>query len=759
MTTPPSKQPSKQPQRREPGRMGSAMTLVLVLTMMFLIWKGVNYPPEGGDHRTFENLRTLAYANEIINMRIRGESTIDAEVYWEGQNQRWEAVQIPEYAREKQLAEVSALVNRYVDEGITIDLAEQHVQDGSWRLVGGYTVNSPLRPNYSGLFINYTRNGESHWAHLKGENGSSRMGKFIADAYERDVEIDPATVAYETKVIYEPDNDIWGGLLLTLVPWFLFIGFFLFLFTRQMRGSGGSGGIMSFGKSRVKMIPPDQSKVTFDEVAGAEEAKEEVQEIISFLKDPKRFSRLGGRVPRGVLLVGSPGTGKTLLAKAIAGEASVPFFAISGSDFVEMFVGVGASRVRDLFKQARENAPCVIFLDEIDAVGRKRGAGLGGGHDEREQTLNAILVEMDGFETDSGVIMIAATNRPDVLDAALMRPGRFDRQISLDLPDIRGREAILVVHSQKVVLAEDVDLEAVARGTPMFSGAELEALINEAALIATLKDKQGVEQDDLEEARDKVRFGRQKRSRVLVEDDRRLTAYHESGHALVAAKLKGVVEPVHKVTIIPRGMALGSTMQLPERDKYHHRRKELMGMLAMLYGGRVAEELFCDDISGGASNDIERATEIARNMVCSWGMSDVLGPVSYGDQRNEVFLGDELMRNRNYSEDTSRAIDREVRQILDESHKAAIKIIDAHRDEIERMTEALMRYETISGVDVERIMGGATVDELRPPTPKAPPRIDSDKGAPQGLLAEEPGTQEDEDEGFEGTSVPIPGPA
>jgi len=747
--------PSAKPPRKEPGRMGSAMTLVLIVTMMFLIWKGVQTPSDGGDDRNFQNLRALAYKGEVEHLKIRGERAIDAVVIYDGKRQNWDGVQVPEYAKDE-LSELQALVDRYVETSVTLEAAAQHVADGSWRLVQGYTINDPTLDGQTGLFINYMTNGQSKWAHLRGEAGSTPVAEFIADAATRGVVVQPAPLGYDPKSSYEPDNDIWGGLLLTLVPWFLFIGFFLFLFTRQMRGSGGTGGIMSFGRSRVKMIPPDQAKVTFDQVAGAEEAKEEVQEIISFLKDPKKFSRLGGRVPRGVLLVGPPGTGKTLLAKAIAGEASVPFFAISGSDFVEMFVGVGASRVRDLFKQARENAPCVIFLDEIDAVGRKRGAGLGGGHDEREQTLNAILVEMDGFETDAGVIMIAATNRPDVLDAALLRPGRFDRQISLDLPDIRGREAILVVHAQRVILGPDVDLAEVARGTPMFSGAELEALINEAALCATLKDKAAIEQEDLDEARDKVRFGRQKKSRVLIEEDRRITAYHESGHALVAASLKGIVEPVHKVTIIPRGMALGSTMQLPERDKYHHRKKELMGMLAVLYGGRVAEELFCEDISGGAANDIERATEIARNMVCSWGMSEALGPVSYGEQRKEVFLGDELMRSKNYSEETSRAIDDEVRRILEASHRKAVTILQAHRDEMERLTDALMRYETISGEDVERIIAGATVDELRPVGRANAPKGPLGRAQP---VRGDASARRPEGEGLPGASVPLPGPA
>ena len=749
--------PGAKPPRKEPSRFGGLLTLLLVLAMALLVMKGFQLP-SGADYKNFQNLRRLAFQGDVEQITIRGDRVVDAKVVWKGSTEQWESVPVPRYATDE-LSELEHMVDREISPNSTLAEAAERVRAGSWRIVDGYTINEPL-DGYSGLFIEYTVNGQSYWAHLKGQHRDPAIDEVIALAAEQGAVIAPAPLGYANRVRTEPDNDIWGGLLITLVPWFLFIGFLMFLFTRQMRGGGsGSGGIMSFGRSKVKMIPPDQAKVTFDQVAGAEEAKEEVQEIVSFLKDPKRFSRLGGRVPRGVLLVGAPGTGKTLLAKAIAGEANVPFFAISGSDFVEMFVGVGASRVRDLFKQAREHAPCVIFLDEIDAVGRKRGAGLGGGHDEREQTLNAILVEMDGFETDAGVIMIAATNRPDVLDAALMRPGRFDRQIMLDLPDIRGREAILVVHSQRVILSPDVDLSEVARGTPMFSGAELEAVINEAALLATLKDKEHVEQDDLEEARDKVRFGRQKRSRVVIEEDRRVTAYHEAGHAVVGMRLPGQVEPVHKVTIIPRGMALGSTMQLPERDKYHHRKGELKAMLAMLYGGRVAEQLFCEDISGGASNDIERATEIARKMVCSWGMSDALGPVSYGEQRGEVFLGDELMRSKNYSEETSRAIDNEVRAILDEAYATAHAILDSHRDEMEAVTEALMVYETISGEDVSSLLAGVSVADLRRPVPA------NEEAKPKGPVLADPARKtarraaDDEDEGLAGGQVPVPGPA
>jgi len=706
--------------------------------------------------RTFQNLRRLAYQGSVVKITIRGKRYVDATVTRNQRDEEWESITVPDHAVE-QLPELERLVDRRIERTLTLDDALREISGGGWQLVDGYTMNSSRdldRDGYSGVFLKYMTNGQVNWAHLKGQANTNKVAKLIAAVHEKGIDIGPAEVGYESNVRTEPDNDIWGGLLITLVPWFLFVGFFLWFFTRQMRGGGGSGGIMSFGKSKVKMILPDEAKTTFDQVAGVEEAKEEVAEIVTFLKDPKRFSRLGGRVPRGVLLLGLPGTGKTLLAKAIAGEANVPFFAISGSDFVEMFVGVGASRVRDLFKQARENAPCVIFLDEIDAVGRKRGAGLGGGHDEREQTLNAILVEMDGFETDSGVIMIAATNRPDVLDSALLRPGRFDRQISLDLPDIRGREAILVVHAQHVVLSDEVDLSEVARGTPMFSGAELEALINEAALIATISDKESIEQEDLEEARDKVRFGRQKKSRVLIEEDKRITAYHEAGHAIVAVELPGLVEPVHKVTIIPRGMMLGATMQLPERDKYHQRRNELKGTLAMLYGGRVAEELFCDDISGGASNDIERATEIARMMVCNWGMSENLGPVSYGETRGEVFLGDELLRSKNFSERTSEAIDTEVRAILEEAHSVATEILSKRREEMERLTEALMIYETVTGREVGAILGGSSVADLRPESKEQGLEATTDS-PPISSGAE----GEDGDEGFEGTPVPLPGPA
>ncbi|SVB74019.1 uncharacterized protein METZ01_LOCUS226873, partial [marine metagenome] len=482
-----------------------------------------------------------------------------------------------------------------------------------------------------------------------------------------------------------------------------------YFFFRQIRSSGGPGNVLSFGKSRARFISAEKVKTTFSDVAGIEEAKEEVQEIIEFLKDPAKFSRLGGRIPRGVLLVGLPGTGKTLLAKAISGEAGVPFLSISGSDFVEMFVGVGASRVRDLFKQAKENSPCIIFLDEIDAVGRRRGTGVGGGHDEREQTLNQILVEMDGFDTDEGVIVVAGTNRKDVLDPALLRPGRFDREIMIDLPDVVGREEILRVHVKKVKLDRDVDLKKVARATPGFSGADLANLINEAAIRATMKKREGISQEDLEESRDKVLWGRQKKSRVMDEKDRRITAYHEAGHTIIGALLLSDVEPIHKVTIIPRGMALGATFSLPDRDRYLTQKTHCMNRLSMMFGGRIAEEIFFKDVSAGAKDDIQKATQLARMMVCEWGMSDKMGPISYMDNEETMFLGREIQKTRNLSEATQWDIDQEIRKIVDEAYVHARTLISENRAKLETISELLIKYETLTGEDVNRILRGEDI--------------------------------------------------
>jgi cell division protease FtsH len=511
---------------------------------------------------------------------------------------------------------------------------------------------------------------------------------------------------------YDSSNQVLLNVLYLVAPWVVLLGLFWFFFIRQFRGPGGAGGVLSFGKMRARLANREQTRITFDDVAGINEAKEEVREVIEFLKNPERFQRLGGRIPRGIMLVGAPGTGKTLMAKAIAGEADVPFYSICGSDFVEMFVGVGASRVRDLFKQAKESSPCIIFLDEIDAVGRRRGSGLGGGHDEREQTLNAILVEMDGFDTNEQVIVIASTNRPDVLDPALLRPGRFDREIVIDLPDVKGRVEILKVHARAVKMAPDVNLEVLARATPTFSGADLAAIINEAAIRATLADKAAIEMEDLEESRDKIRWGRQKRSRVMDEHDRRVTAYHEAGHAIVN-RLCPEVEPLHKVTIIPRGMSLGATMWLPEKDQYTYTRRRLFGRIKVALGGQIAEKLFFDDFSTGASGDIQHATEIARRMVCEFGMSDTIGPIRYTSREQHVFLGGEVVQPREHSEATAQIIDVEVKKLVDTACLETERLIREHTDDMHKLAAALLKYESLSAAEVDRVLGGEQLD--RPP--------------------------------------------
>ncbi len=503
----------------------------------------------------------------------------------------------------------------------------------------------------------------------------------------------------------------WGALLLSALPWLVIIGFWIWSF-RTMQGGGNKA--FQFGRSKAKLISPDNPKVTFADVAGADEAKDELYEVIEFLRDPSRFSRLGGRLPKGVLLVGPPGTGKTLLARAVAGEASRPFFQMSGSDFVEMFVGVGASRVRDLFEQGKAHAPCIIFVDEIDAVGRHRGAGLGGGHDEREQTLNALLVEMDGFESNEGVILLAATNRPDVLDPALLRPGRFDRQIVVDLPDIKGREGILRVHAKKLPLADDVELSVIARGTPGMSGADLENVCNEAALLAARRSGDKVSMDDFEQAKDKVMLGAERRSLVLTEKERTLTAYHEAGHAVLGLKVPGL-DPIHKVTIVPRGRALGITASLPKEDRHSYTKEWMEGQLAMLFGGRVAEEKIFGPgaVTTGAGNDIERATEMARRMVTAFGMSDVIGLVAIGSNDQEVFLGREITQRRMVSEHTQRMVDQEIKRILDEAHERATAVVEEHADLLESIAQALLERETLNGDDVEALSRG----EALPPLP------------------------------------------
>jgi len=513
------------------------------------------------------------------------------------------------------------------------------------------------------------------------------------------------------RIEIEEESGMLVGFLWNMVPFILFVVVMMYFFNRQMRAVTSRDGWTPFVNS-TQHARKEKPDVTFDDVAGVDEAQEEVQELIEFLRNPEKFQRVGGRTPRGVLLVGAPGTGKTLLAKAIAGEAEAPFFSLCGSDFVELFVGVGAARVRDLFRKARQNQPCIIFLDEIDAVGRKRGTGLGGGHDEREQTLNAILSEMDGFSRDEGVIVIAATNRPDVLDPALLRPGRFDREIVVDMPDLRGREEILTVHARRIRVGGEADLHEIARGTPGFTGADLEALVNEAAIRAAVKGQDEVRMADLEEARDKVRFGpEKKRSRIMSDEDRRMTAYHEAGHAL-AANLDENVEPLHKVTIIPRGIALGMTMVLPERDKYGLRKKECLGAITMNMAGRVAEEMFCGDVSSGAENDIKAATNLARKMVTQWGMSEEMGPISYSEEEQHVFLGNEITKGRRHSERMAEKIDQQVQMILTDCYQAAQQMCQEHRDELQRVAEALLELETLSGSDVKRIMAGASVSEL-----------------------------------------------
>jgi cell division protease FtsH len=601
------------------------------------------------------------------------------------------------------------------------------------------------RPMEYSTFVQKVRSDEVDRVTIQGREitGKLKSGESFTTYNPGDQQIYNDLLDHKVQFEGKPQEE--QSLLLTIfINWFpllLLVGVWVF-FMRQMQGGMGGRGAMSFGKSKARMLSEEQNKITFDDVAGVEEAKEEVGELVEFLRDPSKFQKLGGRIPKGVLMTGSPGTGKTLLAKAIAGEAKVPFFSISGSDFVEMFVGVGASRVRDMFEQAKKHAPCIIFIDEIDAVGRQRGAGLGGGHDEREQTLNQLLVEMDGFEGTEGVIVIAATNRPDVLDPALLRPGRFDRQVYVPLPDIRGREQILKVHMRKVPVSDDVDANIIARGTPGFSGADLANLVNEAALFAARANKRLVDMQDFEKAKDKVIMGAERRSIVMPEKERKNTAYHESGHAVVAKSLPNT-DPVHKVTIIPRGRALGVTMQLPTEDRYSHDRESLLSTIAVLMGGRIAEEVFMHQMTTGAANDFERATDLARNMVMRWGMSDVLGTRVYGDNQSEIFLGRDVMTHKNMSNAVAETVDKEIRRIIDEQYAKARAIIEENREKVERMARALLEWETLEADQIEDIMTGK---EPRPPagtsgtpkgdagSPKKPsgkavkPRLDSPAG-------------------------------
>jgi cell division protease FtsH len=572
---------------------------------------------------------------------------------------------------------------------------------------------------------------EYRYVHKSGEKGGARERKVSIGVTGEQIQRE--LMDHEVKVRYTADdqNGLWGSILVTWIPMiFLLVVFFFFM--RQLQASGGKA--MSFGKARARLLSESSNKVTFDDVAGIDEAKDDCEEIIAFLKDPKKFQRLGGRIPKGVLLMGSPGTGKTLLARAIAGEAGVPFFSISGSDFVEMFVGVGASRVRDLFEQGKKNAPCIIFIDEIDAVGRHRGAGLGGGHDEREQTLNQLLVEMDGFESNEGVILIAATNRPDVLDPALQRPGRFDRRIVVPRPDLKGRLGVLKVHTRRVPLAPEVELEVIARGTPGMTGADLENLVNESALMAARQNKERVDLSDFEAAKDKVFMGPERKSMIMTEKEKKNTAVHEAGHALIAKLLPGC-DPLHKVTIIPRGQALGLTWSLPLEDKVNGYKKQILDQITMAMGGRIAEELIFNEMSSGASNDIERATETARAMVCRWGMSEKMGPLSFGKSDGEVFLGRDFNSAKDYSEDTARQIDAEVRSIVMGCYENGKRVLTEHLEGLKRVADALVEYETLDAEDVNILLqGGQLTRERPPPRVVAPPTKSTEKKDKRKIL-------------------------
>jgi len=605
-------------------------------------------------------------------------------------------------------------------------LTNNLIVPGSGRIV--YGLQSPDIKRITGEYFEKKQDG----TYVLDKDGKKSEVPFKLETPLTEKKTDLLVDSGEFKPVNN-SNLMLSLFLNTIFPFLLILGALYFFIFRQIKMAGK--GALSFGKSKARLLNKDRNKTTFKDVAGVEEAIDEVSELVEFLKDPKKFQKLGGRIPKGVLMVGPPGTGKTLLAKAIAGEADASFFSISGSDFVEMFVGVGASRVRDMFEQARRNTPCLIFIDEIDAVGRQRGHGLGGGNDEREQTLNALLVEMDGFDTQEGIIIIAATNRPDVLDPALLRPGRFDRQVTVNLPDVRGREAILKVHAKKVKLAPEVDLSIIARGTPGYSGAELANLLNEAALLAARLNKKSICLPELEEARDKVRWGRERRSMAMSDDEKRATAWHEAGHALVNVLLKHT-HPLHKVTIIPRGRALGVTMSLPKEDILSMRKKQAVDTIIMTMAGRIAEECVTDDISSGASMDIQQATSMARSMVMQWGMSEKLGNVLYGDSQEYVFLGRDMMRTKDYSEQTAQEIDGEVKRIIEEANNTAKQLITANRDKLEIVAKALLEYETLEGGQVEEILRSGTFT----PPPKPPSQLEPTLGAPAGTpLPENPG--------------------
>ena len=616
--------------------------------------------------------------------------------------------------------------------------------------------NQPLNPQSEVVFSDFmdkVEQGQINEVVISGDNISGKYmdgNAFQTTAPPKDPDLIKSLRQKNVRiVVVPPEQTSWYmSILISWFPMLLLLGIWIF-FMRQMQSGGGKA--MSFGKSKARLLNDTKNKTTFKDVAGVDEAKEELHEIIEFLKEPQKFSKLGGKIPKGVLLVGPPGTGKTLLARAISGEANVPFFSISGSDFVEMFVGVGASRVRDLFEQGKKNSPCIIFIDEIDAVGRHRGAGLGGGHDEREQTLNQLLVEMDGFENNEGVILIAATNRPDVLDPALLRPGRFDRQVTVGRPDVKGREGILKVHTSTVPLLDGVDLKIIARGTPGFTGADLANLVNEAALLAARDDKKAVAMSDFEEAKDKVMMGVERRSMVISEKEKKTTAYHEAGHALVAVLLPGT-DPLHKVTIIPRGRALGVTMQLPMDEQHTYQRNYLINSLAILMGGRCAEEICLGEMTTGAGNDIERATEMARKMVCEWGMSEKMGPLTYGAKEEQVFLGKDFSSQKNFSDQTAKLIDQEVKTLVMGGYTRATELLTQNRDKLEEMAQALLEHETLNAKNIQNILNGKDISD------------NEDSGTNQNSKKDETPSEKiksktDSEEGLLGGGMPDPSPA
>ena len=616
--------------------------------------------------------------------------------------------------------------------------------------------NQPLNPQSEVVFSDFmdkVEQGQINEVVISGDNISGKYmdgNAFQTTAPPKDPDLIKSLRQKNVRiVVVPPEQTSWYmSILISWFPMLLLLGIWIF-FMRQMQSGGGKA--MSFGKSKARLLNDTKNKTTFKDVAGVDEAKEELHEIIEFLKEPQKFSKLGGKIPKGVLLVGPPGTGKTLLARAISGEANVPFFSISGSDFVEMFVGVGASRVRDLFEQGKKNSPCIIFIDEIDAVGRHRGAGLGGGHDEREQTLNQLLVEMDGFENNEGVILIAATNRPDVLDPALLRPGRFDRQVTVGRPDVKGREGILKVHTSTVPLLDGVDLKIIARGTPGFTGADLANLVNEAALLAARDDKKAVAMGDFEEAKDKVMMGVERRSMVISEKEKKTTAYHEAGHALVAVLLPGT-DPLHKVTIIPRGRALGVTMQLPMDEQHTYQRNYLINSLAILMGGRCAEEICLGEMTTGAGNDIERATEMARKMVCEWGMSEKMGPLTYGAKEEQVFLGKDFSSQKNFSDQTAKLIDQEVKILVMGGYTRATELLTQNRDKLEEMAQALLEHETLNAKNIQNILNGKDISD------------NEDSGTSQNSKTDETPSEKikpktDPEEGLLGGEMPDPSPA